>query len=65
MLFACVNLARYAGVDPETALRRTNEKFERRFRYIEERLRRSGKELEQCTLEEMDELWDEAKGKGI
>lgn len=65
LLFACVNLARYAGVDPETALRRTNEKFERRFRYIEERLRRSGKELEQCTLEEMDELWDEAKGKGI
>ena len=65
LLFACVNLARYAGVDPETALRSTNEKFERRFRYIEEVLRSQAKELEQCSLEEMDKLWNEAKGKGI
>ena len=65
LLFACVNLARYAGVDPETALRGTNEKFERRFRYIEAMLSSEGKTLEQCTLERMDELWNEAKGKGM
>ena len=65
LLFACVNLARYAGVDPETALRGTNEKFERRFRYIEEALRGQGRELDKCTLEEMDALWNEAKNKGI
>ncbi len=65
LLFACVNLARYAGIDPETALRSTNEKFERRFRYLERVLHGQGKALEQCSLEEMDELWDEAKGKGI
>jgi len=65
LLFACVNLARYAGVDPETALRRTNEKFERRFRYIEETLSEAGKAIEQCSLEEMDALWNEAKGKGM
>ncbi len=65
LLFACVNLARYAGVDPENALRMTNEKFGRRFRYIEEVLRGQGREIEQCPLEEMDALWNEAKGKGI
>lgn len=65
LLFACVNLARYAGVDPENALRGTNEKFERRFRYIEEALQDENREFEQCSLEEMDALWNEAKGKGI
>lgn len=65
LLFACVNLARYAGVDPETALRGTNEKFEQRFRHIEEALRGQGRELDKCTLEEMDALWNEAKKKGI
>lgn len=65
LLFACVNLARYAGVDPEAALRMTNDKFERRFRYIEDALRQDGKALEQCSLEEMDKLWSEAKNKGV
>lgn len=65
LLFACVNLARHAGVDPETALRTSNEKFERRFRHIEQALRDAGKDIEQCTLEEMDALWDEAKGRGM
>jgi MazG family protein len=63
LLFACVNLARHTGVDPETALRTSNEKFERRFRYIEQALRDAGRDIEQCTLEEMDALWNEAKGK--
>ena len=65
LLFACVNLARQAGVDPETALRTSNEKFEHRFRYIEQTLHDTGKDIEQCSLEEMDELWDEAKEKGM
>ena len=60
-LFACVNLARHAGVDPETALRRANRKFENRFSYIETQLARKGKTPEEATLEEMDALWDEAK----
>jgi MazG family protein len=64
LLFVCVNLARYAGVDPEGALRGTNEKFERRFRHIEQSLQRLGREFEQCSLEEMEALWEEAKRKG-
>lgn len=62
LLFACVNLARHVGVDPETALRRTNGKFERRFRYVEERLRARGLSPEASDLKTMDRLWEEAKG---
>ncbi|MGQ3671062.1 nucleoside triphosphate pyrophosphohydrolase [Xanthobacter sp. TB0136] len=61
LLFAVVNLARHAGVDPETALRGTNDKFTRRFRYIEKSLGASERTPEQATLEEMEELWQEAK----
>jgi ATP diphosphatase len=61
LLFAVVNLARHLGADPEAALRSTNEKFERRFGYIEETLATAGKTPEQSTLAEMDELWNEAK----
>lgn len=60
-LFACVNLARHAGIDPETALRRANRKFESRFSYVESQLAREGRKPEESTLEEMDALWDEAK----
>lgn len=60
-LFACVNLARHAGVNPETALRRANRKFEQRFRFIEQQLTARGQSAEQATLEEMDALWEEAK----
>ncbi len=56
-----VNLARHANVDPETALRGTNAKFERRFAYIERALAAKGRSLEAATLDEMDALWDEAK----
>jgi ATP diphosphatase len=62
LLFACVNVARHAGVEPETALRRTNRKFLRRFGYIEARLRAQGRTLDEATLEEMDTLWEESKG---
>ena len=61
LLFAVVNLARHLGADPEGALRAANEKFERRFGYIEETLATAGKTPEQSTLAAMDELWNEAK----
>jgi ATP diphosphatase len=61
LLFAVVNLARHLGADPEATLRATNEKFERRFGYIERTLAAAGKTPEQSTLAEMDELWNEAK----
>jgi ATP diphosphatase len=63
LLFALVNLARHVGADPETALRGTNAKFERRFAYIERALSAKGRSLEDATLEEMDSLWNEAKGE--
>ena len=62
LLFALVNLARHVGVDPETALRGTNAKFERRFAYIEKTLASTGRSLEGASLAEMDALWNEAKG---
>jgi MazG family protein len=57
LLFACVNLARHLSVDPEVALRRGNDKFERRFRKIEDRLRDADKGPQDCTLEELEEQW--------
>jgi ATP diphosphatase len=62
LLFALVNLARHVGADPETALRGTNAKFERRFSFIERALAAKGRSLDDATLEEMDALWNEAKG---
>lgn len=61
LLFSCVNLARYAGLDAETQLSRTVDKFIERFRYVESRLRRAGKPIDEATLEEMDKLWEESK----
>jgi len=59
LLFALVNYARYIGVDANRALDLTNRKFKSRIEYIE---RESGKPLVEMTLDEMDKLWDEAKG---
>ncbi len=64
LLFAVVNLARHLKVDPETALRSANAKFERRFRFIEQALRDTRRPMEDCTLEELDALWGEAKRHG-
>ena len=61
LLFACVNLARKANIDPGMALRGTNLKFERRFRRIEDLLAASGKTATQASLEEMEALWQQAK----
>lgn len=61
LLFVVVNLARHLKVDPENALRGANGKFERRFRFIEQALRQAGRPIENCTLQELDALWDAAK----
>jgi MazG family protein len=61
LLFVAVNVARFLGIDPETALDRSNRKFDTRFRYIESSLKQQGRELKSVSLAEMDALWDEAK----
>jgi MazG family protein len=61
LLFVMANIARHLGVDPEAALRDANAKFVRRFRSIEAALAAEGRKPEDTTLEEMDQLWDEAK----
>jgi MazG family protein len=62
LLFAIVNYSRFLNINPEHALRRTIEKFTTRFQYVERRLKESGKDIHASTLEEMDALWNEAKG---
>jgi nucleoside triphosphate diphosphatase len=61
LLFAVANLARHLGIDGESALRRANQKFERRFRAIETALRAAGRRTEEASLDEMEELWQAAK----
>lgn len=61
LLFAIVNYARFIGITPENALRRTNETFARRFQHIETRLAEEGRSMADATLAEMDRHWDEAK----
>ncbi len=61
LLFATVNLARLAGIDPEGALHMTTEKFRRRFKYMKRRAEEMGRDLREMTLEEMERLWEEAK----
>lgn len=61
ILFVAINLARHFKIDPESALKKTNQKFRNRFRYIEAMLARSNKSFEQATLEEMERYWQEAK----
>ncbi len=63
LLFVAVNVARLLGVDPESALKISNRKFRRRFRYIEDRLREQGRKPADSDHIEMDALWDEAKMK--
>jgi tetrapyrrole methylase family protein / MazG family protein len=63
LLFSVVNLARWFKVDAESSLRETNVKFLRRFKYIEQKARDTGRQMGQMTLEEMDVWWNEAKQK--
>ena len=65
LLFACVNLARKFDLDAESALRRGNLKFERRFRRIESLLKDQGRSADQATLEEMERLWGQAKSEEL
>lgn len=65
LLFAVVNVARLLKVDPEGALRHTGAKFAARFKFIEARAEEVGTALEDMTLEEMDEVWNEAKRSGL
>ncbi|KGI61490.1 MULTISPECIES: nucleoside triphosphate pyrophosphohydrolase [unclassified Prevotella] len=60
-IFSLVNAARLYHLNPETALERTNQKFITRFEYIEKRLKEQGKAFDDCTLSELDALWNEAK----
>ena len=58
-----INYARFIGVDPETALERTNKKFISRFNYLEQEVKNNKLDLMKMTLEEMDLIWDKSKAK--
>ncbi|WP_346353968.1 nucleoside triphosphate pyrophosphohydrolase [Azotosporobacter soli] len=64
-LFSLVNLARFLSVEPETALTATNQKFRRRFGYIEEKIMKNGEEWKKMSLKQLDLLWNEAKKAGM
>ncbi len=61
VFFSMVNYARFIGVNPENALERTNKKFIKRFKYLEQQAKQLGKSLKDMTLNEMDVFWEEAK----
>lgn len=61
LLFALINYSRFIGVNPESALERTNKKFIRRFSYLEQKAGEAGKDLKKMNLSEMDVFWNEAK----
>jgi XTP/dITP diphosphohydrolase len=64
VFFALVNYARFAGVDPEAALEKTNRKFIRRFQQIESMAAAQGRSLQGMSLSEMDAMWNEVKKNG-
>ena len=61
LFFVLVNIARYLSVDPESALRKTNRKFKRRFQWMEARLHESNRSADQASMEELESLWQQAK----
>ena len=61
LFFVLVNIARYLSLDPESALKKTNRKFKRRFQWMEQRLRHEGRNPDQATMEELESLWQQAK----
>tara|TARA_R110002072_G_scaffold112331_2_gene241326 strand:+ start:40399 stop:40869 length:471 start_codon:yes stop_codon:yes gene_type:complete len=65
VLFCCMNLARFLKVDPTQALQSTNNKFKRRFGFIESYVLQKGKKMQDLSLEELDKAWDLAKEKGL
>ncbi|GHU82839.1 nucleoside triphosphate pyrophosphohydrolase [Bacteroidia bacterium] len=65
LFFSLINAARLYKINPDNALERTNQKFIRRFNYLETHTIQQGLNLKEMSLEEMDKLWDEAKAKGL
>lgn len=63
LFFVLVNIARYLSADAESALRKTNRKFRRRFQWMEDRLRETGRSADQASMEELESLWQRAKAK--
>jgi uncharacterized protein YabN with tetrapyrrole methylase and pyrophosphatase domain len=63
MLFALVNYSRHLGIDPESALRETIDRFHRRFRHIERTMQQRGTEIRETPIDSLNELWEEAKSK--
>jgi nucleoside triphosphate diphosphatase len=63
LFFVLVNIARYLSVDPESALRKTNRKFRRRFQWMEDRLRENGRSADQASTAELESLWQQAKAQ--
>jgi len=61
LFFVLVNISRYLALDPESALRKTNRKFRRRFQWMEQRLREKGTAVEGATMDELESLWQQAK----
>lgn len=61
LFFVLVNIARYLALDPESALKKTNRKFKRRFQWMEDQLRASGRSPQQVSMDELDSLWQQAK----
>jgi MazG family protein len=64
-LFSIINAARLYNINPENALEKTNAKFMRRFSYLEDQTIKKGIELKRLSLDEMNQIWDEAKAKGL
>lgn len=65
LFFSIINAARLYGINPDNALERTNQKFTRRFNYLEEKTIKQGRNLKEMSLEEMDRYWNEAKKLGL
>jgi XTP/dITP diphosphohydrolase len=65
LMFSLINAARLYHINPDNALERTNQKFIRRFNYVEQQTIKQGRSLKDMTLEEMDSLWNEAKKQGL
>ncbi len=65
LFFSLINAARLYHINPDNALERTNQKFIRRFNYVEEHTLKQGRDLKSMSLEEMDAIWNEAKEKGL
>ena len=65
VLFSVVNIARHTDVDPESALRKANSRFENRFKWIEQKLQSDGKSVTEMNLQQLDQLWEESKFNGL